>query len=191
MRISRLGTLPALGDAVDTNGNAIVLGDKIFSIFEADGAIAIGAPVQLQVDVNTTAGNVNGIEVVEADTSNAGGGTSGIVGAFQGENLSNPGYDTVVTTNSDGSDADGGSVVLRGKAAVDGNLIMVQCYGAGYVLAEGTTDVLAGDSMITDATGGRMITVADLADGSVPAILALSPVTEAAEGAIACFIRAM
>ena len=193
MRISRLGRFPAMGDTVDSSGTTVAGPDRIYTYFEADGAVAIGAPVQLQTDVNNnTTGNINGWEVVEADTGNPGGGSGTIVGAYQGVNLSNPGGNTVVNlANAAGGDGDAGSATLTGRVAADGDIIEVICYGQGYVLAEGSTDVVAGDNLIADGTGGRLVTVADLADGSGGLVIALGPLTEAAEGLIPAFFRCM
>jgi hypothetical protein len=196
MIISRLGKITALGDAVDNGSLPIApsVSDKIFTFFEADAGIAVGAPVQLQTDVNNNStGNTYGFEVVEADTNSAGGGSGTIVGGYTGVNLTNP-QGTKVNVNianAAGDDGNGGAVVLTGVAAVDGDLIQVQCYGAGFCLGEGSTDIVAGDSLITDTTGGRCITVTDLADGSGGLITALGPLTEAAEGLIPVFFRCM
>ena len=193
MRISRLGRFPAAGDIVDSGGNTVAGPDRIYTYFEADGAVAMGAPVQLQVDTNNNStGNITGWEVVEADTDNPGGGSGTIVGAYQGVNISNPGGNTNVSLpNAAGSTAGAGAVAITGRVAVDGDIIEVICYGQGYVLAHGGTDVVAGDSLIADSTGGRLITVTDLADGSGGLVTALGPITAAGEGLIPAYFRCM
>lgn len=194
MIITRLGSVPSLGDTLDTDGNAIATSDKIFCFFRADGAIALGAPVELQVDTNNNStGNVEGIEIVEADLNNPGGGSGSILGGYRGVNLTNP-SGTKVNVNladADGGVAAGGAVTLRGVVAAAGDWVQIQTYGAGHVLGEGSTDIVAGDGLVTDATGGRCITSTDLADGSGKLIEALGPLTAAAEGLIPCFFRCM
>ena len=194
MIISRLGSITALGDAIDSAGITLKATDKIFTFFEADEAIAVGAPVQHQTDTNNNStGNTYGIEVIEVKTGEAGGGSGCILGGYTGVNLTNPHGTKVNVKNpdADGSDADGGSVVLTGVAAVDGDLVQVQCYGTGWCLGEGSTDIVAGDQLIGDGTGGRLITVTDLADGSGGQVIALGPLTQGAEGLIPVFFRCM
>lgn len=194
MIISRLGSITALGDAIDSAGITLKATDKIFTFFEADAAVAVGAPVQLQSDVNNNStGNTYGIEVIEVITSAAGGGSGCILGGYTGVNLTNP-HGTKVNVknpNAAGDDADGGSVVLTGVAAVDGDLIQVQCYGTGWCLTEGSTDIDSGDQLIGDSTGGRLIVVADLADGSGGQVVALGTNCQNAEGLISVFFRCM
>ena len=195
MRISRLGQIPARGDLVDSAGNTLEAGDQIFSYFQTAEAINVGRAVGLDAETNTQAGNPVGLNVTGVDTAHAGGGISAVVGGYQGVNISNPGQgDIVKLANSDGTDGDGGAATLAGRNAASGDYIEVLVYGSGHVITHGgSIDILAGDTLTagTSGTVGHMIGVADLADGSLPAVLALGPHTGNDTGLIPAFFRCM
>lgn len=195
MRISRLGQIPARGDLVDSAGNTLEAGDQIFSYFQTAEAINVGRAVGLDAETNTQAGNPVGLNVTGVDTAHAGGGISAVVGGYQGVNISNPGQGDIVNlANSDGTDGDGGAATLAGRNAASGDYIEVLVYGSGHVITHGgSIDILAGDTLTagTSGTVGHMIGVADLADGSLPAVLALGPHTGNDTGLIPAFFRCM
>ena len=195
MRISRLGQIPARGDLVDSAGNTLEAGDQIFSYFQTAEAINVGRAVGLDAETNTQAGNPVGLNVTGVDTAHAGGGISAVVGGYQGVNISNPGQGDIVNlANSDGTDGDGGAAPRAGRTAARGDYIEVLVYGSGHVITHGgSIDILAGDTLTagTSGTVGHMIGVADLADGSLPAVLALGPHTGNDTGLIPAFFRCM
>ena len=195
MRISRLGQIPARGDLVDSAGNTLEAGDQIFSYFQTAEAINVGRAVGLDAETNTQAGNPVGLNVTGVDTAHAGGGISAVVGGYQGVNISNPGQGDIVNlANSDGTDGDGGAATLAGRNAASGDYIEVLVYGSGHVITPGgSMAILAGATLTAGPSGtvGHMIGVADLADGSLPAVLALGPHTGNDTGLIPAFFRCM
>jgi len=149
MKITRLGGITYANDTVLANA------DKIECIFEANGAITVGSSV---IHENTS---VNGTLVVIGSTA-ADIATSDhkFVGIYEGIG----GSGTLTTTSG-----------LTGRAAADGDIIMVTTYGPAIALVSGeTADVAAGSALTLSTTvNGEIVNLGTTFDaGDVPMLIA-------------------
>ena len=127
MRITRLGGITADADTT------LYQADKIECMFEADGAINVGAPVKLDVT-----SNLNCTLVVEAAAILD---HRQFVGIYEGEGGTGAAVGTTTPSQS------------TGNAAVDGDLIMVTTYGRAIARQDGTTPTVLGEALQIEAGG--------------------------------------
>lgn len=179
-----------------TTSDDIVFEEKVWTFWEANGTIAVGAPVVHDVSTDTNAFNQNGLLVVEGNSGNT-GACHRILGTYQGEiaaKLGASGYSTenVIGVTTDGSTAITTTFVLTGHAAFDGDVIKVLSYGQGYGLSEGGTDINLGDVLTLGAGVGRYEAGTNTTTGMGAQVWALGTYEQATtEAGISIFHRCL
>ncbi len=163
MRISRLGGIIASNDSSLNSADG-----KIETIFEADGAIAVGGVAKLDVTGNTDCRLViAGAAILDHRQA---------VGIYEGEG----GTGAVASVSG-----------TSGKAAVDGDVIMVTTYGKAVALQDGTTDTIPGEALQIEAgaTGYLIGGVTAVTNGGTNSVLFTcmeAVTTDGAAGSVFC-----
>lgn len=131
-----------------------------FILCEANGAIAIGSPVSVDIAAGTRDDNNLGKLVIETDSDN--NGAISLMGIYTGKLASpiTPGRTptSLTGTNDAGSAADTTYILLTGYAAADGDLIWVQNYGPSAAIVNNQGNAITiGTPLIASTTAGQLI----------------------------------
>jgi len=188
MLITRLGGI-GKGDVLD-------LKESVFTFWEANGNIDLGAPIIHDAATNDNSFNQDGLLVIAGDADLT-GAEHRILGVFQGVipvfKAGQTGSSSLTALNTAGTTTTGVTTTLTGFQAGDGDIIKAQSYGAGYarVIVVGGTTIDHGDILTLDTTAGRLEAGTNLTTGAGGQIWSLGKSSLAAEAAMKVFIRCL